>query len=63
MTWTHKPPRAQGKYLIVEKPWRHVTVGFYCPIMAHPWEIAGRWYDLDVVECWQELPSVPNAPQ
>jgi hypothetical protein len=59
MSWTYQPPKSQGSYLVVEKPWRHIVVAYYCPIMTNPWSIHGRWYALDAVECWQPLPPLP----
>jgi hypothetical protein len=62
MSWNYQPPKSQGSYLVVEKPWRHIVVAYYCPIMARPWSIHGRWYDLGAVEAWDYLPDLPPAP-
>jgi hypothetical protein len=62
MAWHTEPPKAQGSYLAIEKPWRHHVVAYYCPIMARAWSIHGRWYDEEAVEAWDYLPDLPSTP-
>lgn len=62
MSWTYTLPSKQGRYLVYDKLWGFINVGFYHPDMQRPWCVNGAWLPKEAVTCWQPLPPMPKQP-
>lgn len=57
LPWIYTMPSRNDDYLVVDKAYRMLHLGYYRTDMG--WCINGRWLGHDAVECWQEVPSIP----
>ena len=58
LPWIYSTPPRNDDYLIVDKSYRIRQMGHYRSDLG--WSVNGRWLGHDAVECWQELPSLPD---